>query len=185
MKITKRLLRKLGACEDAYDAFCEHQPLSDPIKVIDKAMELGRFDWANWLVVRLLDKQQRVKYAILCAEEVLPIFEKEYPDDDRPRKAIEAARAWLKNPSSENARVAAAARAAANAASAADAADAAYAAAYAAADAAASAAARAAAAYAAAAANAASAAAANAASAAAKIKTKIINYGKLLLMGEK
>ncbi len=28
------------------------------------------------------------------AERVLPIFEKERPDDDRPRKAIEAIRAW-------------------------------------------------------------------------------------------
>lgn len=28
------------------------------------------------------------------AKRVLPIFEKEHPDDDRPRKAIEAIRAW-------------------------------------------------------------------------------------------
>ena len=28
------------------------------------------------------------------AERVLPIFEKEHPDDDRPRQAIEAIRAW-------------------------------------------------------------------------------------------
>ena len=31
-------------------------------------------------------------FAADCAEHVLPIFEKEYPGDDRPRKAIEAAR---------------------------------------------------------------------------------------------
>ena len=30
------------------------------------------------------------------AEKVLPIFEKEYPNDSRPRKAIEAIRAWAK-----------------------------------------------------------------------------------------
>jgi hypothetical protein len=29
-----------------------------------------------------------------CAEHVLPYFEGIYPEDDRPRKAIEAARAW-------------------------------------------------------------------------------------------
>ena len=29
-----------------------------------------------------------------CAEHILPNFEKMYPEDDRPRKAIEAARAW-------------------------------------------------------------------------------------------
>ena len=31
-----------------------------------------------------------------CAEHVLLHFERFYPDDDRPRKAIEAARAWVR-----------------------------------------------------------------------------------------
>ena len=35
-------------------------------------------------------------WAADCAEHVLPYFEKEYPTDDRPRKAIAAARAWAK-----------------------------------------------------------------------------------------
>ncbi|HUU76346.1 MAG TPA: hypothetical protein VMW63_09720 [Methanoregulaceae archaeon] len=33
-------------------------------------------------------------WAADCAERVLPYFEDKYPEDDRPRKAIEAARAW-------------------------------------------------------------------------------------------
>ena len=37
------------------------------------------------------EKKARL-FAAECAEHVLPIFEKEYPQDDRPRKAIEAAR---------------------------------------------------------------------------------------------
>lgn len=32
-------------------------------------------------------------WAADCAERVLPTFETQHPDDDRPRKAIEAARA--------------------------------------------------------------------------------------------
>ena len=31
-----------------------------------------------------------------CAEHVLPYFEEMYPEDERPRKAIEAARAWAR-----------------------------------------------------------------------------------------
>lgn len=31
-----------------------------------------------------------------CAEHVLPCFEEIYPEDNRPRKAIEAARAWVR-----------------------------------------------------------------------------------------
>jgi len=35
-------------------------------------------------------------FAANCAEHVLPIFEAHQPSDDRPRKAIEAARAWVR-----------------------------------------------------------------------------------------
>jgi hypothetical protein len=35
-------------------------------------------------------------WAADCAERVLPLFEEQYPDDDRPRRAIEAARAWAR-----------------------------------------------------------------------------------------
>jgi hypothetical protein len=35
-------------------------------------------------------------WAADCAEHVLPLFEKERPGDDRPRRAIEQARAWAR-----------------------------------------------------------------------------------------
>ncbi|WP_236834097.1 putative immunity protein [Blastococcus sp. KM273129] len=35
-------------------------------------------------------------WAAACAEHVLPLFETERPDDDRPRAAIEATRAWAR-----------------------------------------------------------------------------------------
>jgi hypothetical protein len=41
---------------------------------------------------RLLDRRSAALFAADCAERVLPIFEAAYPTDDRPRKAIEAAR---------------------------------------------------------------------------------------------
>jgi hypothetical protein len=41
----------------------------------------------------------RIMFAILCAEAVLHHFEGKHPKDDRPRKAIEAAKEYLKNPS--------------------------------------------------------------------------------------
>ncbi len=46
-----------------------------------------------------LTKEQCVRFAIDCAERALPIFEAEYPKDKRPREAIEAAKAWLVDPS--------------------------------------------------------------------------------------
>jgi hypothetical protein len=88
-------------------------------------------------------KKDSVLFSIYAARLVLDIYEKQYPDDDRSRKAIEAAETYIKNPTEENKAAArAAARAAYAAAYAADAAayagratayaaDAAYAAAYA------------------------------------------------------
>ena len=116
------------------------------------------------------DKTLRL-YAADCAERVLGLYEKQYPKDDRPRKAIQAARDFAnglitKDAAAKAATNAAYAAYAANVANAAYAADAAYAAAANAAYAAANAAANAAnAAYAAA--NAAGYAAANGVDAAA------------------
>jgi hypothetical protein len=42
------------------------------------------------------DRRAQVAWAADCAERVLPYFEEAFPDDDRPRKAIEAARAWAR-----------------------------------------------------------------------------------------
>lgn len=43
-----------------------------------------------------LDKRTLAIWAADCAEHILPYFEKKYPRDKRPRKAIEAARAWIR-----------------------------------------------------------------------------------------
>ena len=44
------------------------------------------------------EKKDSVALAIYAAELVIDIFEKVYPDDKRPRNAIEAAKNYLKNP---------------------------------------------------------------------------------------
>jgi hypothetical protein len=42
------------------------------------------------------DHRSQALWAADCAERVLPCFEDVFPGDDRPRKAIEAARAWAR-----------------------------------------------------------------------------------------
>jgi hypothetical protein len=42
------------------------------------------------------DHRSLVIWAADCAEHVLPYFEEKYPKDDRPRKALEAGRAWVR-----------------------------------------------------------------------------------------
>ncbi len=42
------------------------------------------------------DQRALAVWAADCAERVLPLFESAYPEDDRPRKAIEACRRWVR-----------------------------------------------------------------------------------------
>jgi len=57
-------------------------------------------------VINILDtKMISVKWAVSCAKRVLHIFEEKYPDDKRPRKAIEAVSDWIKDPSEKNKKI--------------------------------------------------------------------------------
>lgn len=42
------------------------------------------------------DQKALALWAALCADHVLPYFEEKYPEDNRPRKAIEACRTWAR-----------------------------------------------------------------------------------------
>ena len=163
MKITKEWLQEINACPSGLRWFNENYKEIESLDLVDnliKSKELTKLQWAKWLLSKLfINRKQKLQYAIFAAEQVIDIYENKYPDNKKPREAIDAAKKVLENDTAEN-RADAAADAAAAAADAA-----AYAAAYAAA------------AYAAA------AAAAYAAAAAARIKmlTKILNYGTGLL----
>ena len=101
MKITNEWLHGQGACVDGY-AWALRRNHDDAGRTIAELMNEDRFDWANWVIVRLMTHEQQIQYAVFAAEQVISIYEKEYPDDDRPRKAIEAARAVLENRTDEN-----------------------------------------------------------------------------------
>ena len=46
-------------------------------------------------LMRKTDQKTLAVWAIDCAERVLPYFEGKYPEDHRPRQAIEALQAWI------------------------------------------------------------------------------------------
>jgi hypothetical protein len=76
---------------------------ADDKVVVRRARIVRKLDTWNERTARL--------FAADCAEKVLPIFEKQYPNDERPREAIEAARAYARgeigNAASDAARAAA------------------------------------------------------------------------------
>src|SRR5579859_5800297 len=69
-----------------------------------------------------LEPRLSVQLAVWSAAQVLPAYEASYPGDQRPHQAIEAAKAWLADPSESNRKAAADAAYADAAAAAADAA---------------------------------------------------------------
>jgi hypothetical protein len=164
MKITQKWLEEKNACSDGTAWWLKNKE-GNAEKLAKKLIKAEQYEWGNWLLPKVFTTTQNIKYAIFAAEQVIEIYEKQYPKDDIPRKAIEAAKAYIDNPNDTTANVAYAAFAAARAAAyaAADAADAAFAAARAAAN------------------------AADSADSAAKTKMqiKILNYGLTLLKGGK
>lgn len=101
MKITNDWLDEKDACSGGKEWF-KNQDESDGVKVVKKLMDEQKLDWANWLIVRIMERKQHLQYAVFAAEQVLEVFEKKYPDDKRPRLAIEAARKCLENDNAEN-----------------------------------------------------------------------------------
>ena len=100
--ITIEWLKSKDACHDGLDWFVEQGKEVEPIPLLNLLIEENQLDWANWLIVRVMEYKQYVSYAVFAAEQVIDIFEKEFPDDNRPRTAIEVAKKCIKNPSEEN-----------------------------------------------------------------------------------
>ena len=97
--VTRDWLDKNNACQEAAEKFSEvfgkSGILKDIINFTIREKNNQYLQWANWLIVRKMNHNQQIKYAIYAAEQILYIFEQKYPDDDRPRNAIEAAKKHL------------------------------------------------------------------------------------------
>ena len=115
-KVTTKWLESWNACEDGVEWF-ESQKETDPIKLLKKLIKLKEYSHANYSIVQLFNRKQRIQYAVFAAEQVVDIYTKQYPNDNRVKEAIMAAKKVI-NRNSEKNRAAAwdAARAAADAA---------------------------------------------------------------------
>jgi len=96
---TFRKAREAGACVSSYRKFAKavggvkKYGLDTPIG-LDKILEICGFEDALWcLQITIEDCEREIRlFACDCAEHVLPIYEKKFPKDHRPRKAIEVSR---------------------------------------------------------------------------------------------
>ena len=101
MKITTEWLDEKSACEDGKRWF-NAQTETDAVKILEKLIAADKLAWANWTICQLFTRKQQIQYAAFAAEQVIDIFEKEYPADTRPREAIETAKKYLNYPTQEN-----------------------------------------------------------------------------------
>jgi len=100
MKITKAKIKKLKPCRDGYKWFINHGS-PDLLKTLLKVNKVNS-GWATWLYTKLMTPKQCKQFAIYSAEKVLHIFEEKFPNDDRPRLAITAAKKVLKSNTQAN-----------------------------------------------------------------------------------
>jgi hypothetical protein len=101
MKITKEWLIEWSACVGGIKWF-EAQKETQGKKLAIALMVDKKLQWTNWLLVRLMTHKQQIKYTIYAAELVIKNYEDKYPEDKRPREAIEAAKAYMERPTEEN-----------------------------------------------------------------------------------
>ena len=106
-KITTKHESLNDACGNGREFAGQHKTLNAAWNACERP------DWLLWYAQRKMtvEKVVYVRVAIACAKRVLSIYKKRKPGDDRPRKAIAAALAWVENPSEENRQAASAAAA--------------------------------------------------------------------------
>jgi len=96
MKTTLKRIRKHEPCSDSWENLLRHLGKTEAdnedleLKTI---LDLLGVQDAIWALrsIKGIDKEIRL-FACDCAESVLHIFEKKYPNDNRPRKSIEVSR---------------------------------------------------------------------------------------------
>ena len=96
---TFRKAKTAEACIESYKKFAKHKGGlrkwgKDTPFGLDEVLEVCGLNDALWclqIVTESADREIRL-FACDCAERVLPLYEKQYPNDKRPRRAIEMAR---------------------------------------------------------------------------------------------
>ena len=99
MKINLEYIKTFDPCQSGVDEYVKagHESFNGTVL---EFLDLKGVPISNklWVVLRkeIIPENDLHELACKFAESVLHIYEKEYPNDDRPRKAIEARRKYIK-----------------------------------------------------------------------------------------
>ena len=107
---TFRRAKEAGAYPSFYRKFAKYKGgvkkwgLDTPFTLVEVAKVCG-LSYALWALGIAIEQEERDRIARIfacdCAERVLPVFEKQYPENKRPRQAIEIARLYAKGKASQ------------------------------------------------------------------------------------
>jgi hypothetical protein len=94
IKINRSIISALKPCKDRFDNYVKFY--GDREFTPRQFMGLKNITHADklWVAFRVLPKEACIKAAVDVAESVLHIYEAKYPNDKRPREAVEAARLY-------------------------------------------------------------------------------------------
>lgn len=103
MKINLELIESFNPCEDGLENFKKHHADFNGSELALLGLDNVSISDKFWLLLReeFIPENDLHELACKFAESVLHLFEEEYPDDKRPRKAIEAKRKFIKGEISE------------------------------------------------------------------------------------
>jgi hypothetical protein len=102
MKINKQVIAALNPCADRFNNYVINN--QDKDFTVQDFLGLDNITYSDkiWVMTRLMTTEQCIKWSIACADSVISLYEDKYPNDNRPRKAIEAAVAYIEAPTEEN-----------------------------------------------------------------------------------
>ena len=83
MQLSKEVISKLNPCTDRWNNYLKHY--ENFTGSLDEFLELENISYSDkiWVGVRLLNKNQKVHFGLLCAQSVAELFNDKYPDDNR------------------------------------------------------------------------------------------------------
>ena len=96
MQTTLNKIKSHSPCEDGWNNLLNYlgktEADDDPLE-LRTILESNGLDDTLWAFRAVEGKDKEIRlFAADCADMVLHIYEKQYPNDDRPRKAIQAVR---------------------------------------------------------------------------------------------
>ena len=102
IKINTEVIKGLRPCRSRFNNYLNYYEDFDG--TLEEFLALDNITYSDkvWVFVRLANKSPLLRWSYFCAESVLYIFETKYPNDKRPRQALDATLKYINEPTDDN-----------------------------------------------------------------------------------